>query len=118
MQINLNVGDHFPLSWRCEDIKNEKGHQVRARIVGRRVWGKDIAVAIWVMQSGQGGTVLELIDARTSEVVQSFRPEDGYDSPWHSSCTERARQVAEWYEAREFNATLDLLSIEREAVPA
>lgn len=109
MRHNLSVGDRFPLSWKCEDEKDAKGRQVKARTVGRRVWGKDIACPIWLLEVREGQLCLIALDDG-GYVAQRFSPPEGYDSPWHSECVSHAMQVAEWHEARMFNASLDLLA--------
>lgn len=114
----LRVDGGFPLSWCCEDIKDEKGRQVRDRTVGRRVWGEDIGVAQWLLEARDGRLALISLEKDgTQRVHQTFPPPEGYDSPWHSDCTARARQVAEWYEEQAFNAALELCSIGRDEVP-
>jgi hypothetical protein len=101
----------------CEDIKDDKGRQVRARTVGRRVWGSEVGVAQWALEAADGRLLLiDLKDKEGPRVHQRFSPPDGYDSAWHSDCVARAIQVAQWCEEQEFNGAADLLTIERASV--
>jgi len=110
---NLRVGDRFPLSWLEEGEKLGNGYRKKSQSVGRRVFGKDIGVAIWLIESD--GDRLVLRDVRDGgRIHMSWPTSPGYESPWGGDGHQRLVQVAEFYEAQAFNDTLSLLSIGRE----